>query len=53
MRDFASVMPSLHGRIDELLEGRIEKIDELELEPEARGFRETRYRMLATGGWFI
>ena len=43
----------LARRIDELLEGRIEKIDELELEPEARGFCETRYRMLATGGWFI
>lgn len=43
----------LARRIDELLEGRIEKIDELELEPEAQGFCETRYRMLATGGWFI
>ena len=43
----------LARRIDELLDGRIEKIDELELEPQTLGLGETRYRMLATGGWFI
>ena len=43
----------LARRIDELLDGRIETIDELELHPECAGLGETRYRMLATGGWFV
>ena len=43
----------LARRLNELQDGTIDAIDELELEPETRGFCETRYRMLATGGWFI
>ena len=43
----------LARRIGELLDGRIDRIDELELRPETAGLGETRYRMIATGGWFV
>ena len=40
-------------RIQELIEGKITSIPELELQPDTMGVCETRYRMVATGGWFI
>lgn len=40
-------------RIAEFLEGKVESIHELELKPETKGFVDPRYRMTATGGWFI
>ncbi|OGV48783.1 MAG: hypothetical protein A2X49_13825 [Lentisphaerae bacterium GWF2_52_8] len=43
----------LARRIDEYLDGRIPSLGELELKPETRGFVDSRYRMIATGGWFI
>lgn len=40
-------------RISEYLDGKTASIHELELKPETRGFVDSRYRMIATGGWFI
>ncbi|NLF92547.1 MAG: beta-N-acetylhexosaminidase [Oligosphaeraceae bacterium] len=40
-------------RIGELLAGEIDSIPELEAEPETLGSTDTRYRMAATGSWFI
>ena len=41
-------------RIEELLDGRADRIEELEVVPGGRGcISETRYRMIATGAWFI
>ncbi|NLZ59770.1 MAG: beta-N-acetylhexosaminidase [Lentisphaerae bacterium] len=40
-------------RLEELLAGKIQNIAELEAEPQAYGGQETRYRMVATAGWFI
>jgi len=40
-------------RIDEYLAGQTSSIPELELQPETKGLEELRYRMIATGGWFI
>ena len=40
-------------RIQELLAGKINSIPELELKPDTMGVCDTRYRMVATGGWFI
>ncbi len=40
-------------RITEYLDGRTASIHELELNPEAKGSIDSRYRMIATGGWFI
>lgn len=41
------------NRIQELLQNKIQNIPELEIKPKTVGGRETRYRMVATGGWFI
>lgn len=40
-------------RITEYLDGKTTEIHELELKPETKGFLDARYRMIATGGWFI
>lgn len=40
-------------RISEYLDGKAISIHELELKPETRGSVDSRYRMVATGGWFI
>ncbi|MFA6928768.1 MAG: hypothetical protein WCT05_00465 [Lentisphaeria bacterium] len=40
-------------RIKELLDGTIVSIPELEQNPDTIGGCDTRYRMVATGGWFI
>lgn len=40
-------------RLDEYLGGRIGAIPELELHPKTIGAPDGRYRMIATGGWFI
>ena len=44
----------LSRRIEELLDGTASEIAELEINPQTRGdIWETRYRMIATGSWFI
>jgi len=43
----------LARRIDELLDGERDRIEELEIPLETIYQPEYRYRMLATGGWFI
>lgn len=44
----------LSRRLEELLDGTSDRIEELEIRPQARGdVWETRYRMIATGSWFI
>ncbi|OGV47182.1 MAG: hypothetical protein A2017_02460 [Lentisphaerae bacterium GWF2_44_16] len=40
-------------RIQEYLDGKTSSIHELELRPETKGLVDPRYRMTATGGWFI
>lgn len=40
-------------RLREFLNGTNPKLEELEIEPETSGMVDTRYRMIATGGWFI
>lgn len=40
-------------RIQEYLDGKTSSINELELRPETKGMVDSRYRMIATGGWFI
>lgn len=41
-------------RIEELLDGSVDKIEELEVIPGGGGYIwENRYRMIATGAWFI
>jgi len=42
------------GRLlDEFLNGKIQSIHELEIEPDVQGFYYTDYHHIATGGWFI